>query len=127
MTITQRRRIVEIFRGLPSILVLSFVTAVTTIVLAMILSLVIGGENRRLQQQAVTNAQEIVDHAAVSRCEMAYVVEILKEIGQQAEGLDLSAYPVINTEGLDCESILKDPFVPGRNLYPYYTTETSAP
>ena len=121
MTGEMRARARAYVAELPGALLLSILTATTTIVLALIISLVLGGESRALQEQAVANGQETVDHAAVSRCELAHVVDILKEIGEQAEGLDLSKYEELNTDGLDCDAILLEPFTPGRNIIPFAT------
>lgn len=101
---------------LPGALMLAVLTAVTTILLILVLSAVLGAENRALQEQAVFNGEEVVDHAIVARCEMAYIVELLKEIGAQSESLDLTQYPNINVEGLDCEAVITEPFRVGNDF-----------
>src|SRR5688500_13839370 len=103
-----RAKFMAYLQELPGALMLSILTAVTTILLILVLSSVLGQEGRALQKQAVFNGEEVVDHAIVARCELAHVVDILKEIGEQAEGMDLSAYDNINTDGLDCDHILTE-------------------
>lgn len=101
---------------LPGALMLAILTAITTIVLLLILSLFVGGQQRDLLRAAAENGGEVVDHAKVARCESAYIVEILRKIGDQSPSLDLSAYPPVNTTGLNCDRILSSPFIPGENL-----------
>jgi hypothetical protein len=91
-------------------------TAVTTILLIMLLSAFIGAEQRDLQRQSVFNGEEIVDHALVARCESAYLVEMMKELGTTLQNDKLAEYPAINTEGIDCEFIIEQPFRVGNDF-----------
>lgn len=125
MTYEMRRKLRAYVAELPGALMLAFLTAIVTIVLILILSLVLGGEQRRLTSQAVQNGQEAIDSAVVARCEIAHLVDIVKEIGVQSSNLDLSRYDNINTEGLDCHAILTQPFNPGRDYV--FPEPTEAP
>lgn len=106
-------------RELPGAILLAFITGVVTILLAVVLSLVTGGEQRRLFEQSVFNGEEVVDHAIVSRCEASYVAEMLRTIGRETTNKDLQEsllkFPPINTEGIDCEQIITTPFRAGND------------
>lgn len=99
---------------------LAVLTGSVTIVLALVVSLVLGAESRELYRQSVFNGEEVVDHAIVSRCEMAHIAGMLRIIGEQTTNEDLRAaladYPIINTEGLDCDSIITEPFRIGNDF-----------
>jgi hypothetical protein len=116
MTYNMRRRLRAYIEELPGALFLAILTAAVTILLALILSAVIGGQQRGLLESAAANGAEVVDHAKVARCESAYIVEMLRAIGQQSPTLDLSRFEPVNTTGLDCEAILRSPFTAGENL-----------
>lgn len=95
---------------LPNALLLATLTAVVTLILAMLISVVLGGEQRELLRRAVSNGEEVVQHSAITRCELAYLVELVKVIGEQSPQLDLEDYPTVNTDGLDCEAVISQPF-----------------
>ena len=116
MTYNMRRRLRAYIEELPGALFLAILTAAVTILLALILSAVIGGQQRHLLESAAANGAEVVDHAKVARCESAYIVEMLRAIGQQSPTLDLSRFAPVDTTGLDCEAILHSPFRVGENL-----------
>lgn len=101
-------RITLYLKEFPSALVLAVMTAIVTLLLAMVLSAIMGGASRK------ANA-EIIDHSILARCQFAEVIEILKEIGEQSDSIDLSQYPQVNTSGIDCTGTLNEPFVPGEN------------
>lgn len=98
----------------------ALMTAVITVALAIIVSMVFGGESRRLFEQSVFNGEEVVDHAIISRCETAQIVLMLKDIGEattnEALAERLAMYPEINTENLPCDEIITGPFTPGSDF-----------
>jgi hypothetical protein len=113
-------RFAGVWTAVTSTLLLSLLTAATTIILAIVISLVLGAESRRLAEQAVFNGEEVVDHAIVARCEMAHVAEMLRTIGRESTNEDLResllSYPPINTDGLDCDAIITQPFRIGNDF-----------
>lgn len=94
-----RARVADLISQLPGALVLSFLTAVTTVILIIVLSIVFGSENTA--------------HREAARCQAAYIVDVLQEIAEQ-RGLDLEHDEDIETSGLDCSKYLTDPFVEDR-------------
>ena len=85
---------------LPNALFLAFTTAAVTLLLAVILSAVLGAENQR--------------HREASRCQAALIVNMLRD----AYGLNpvyepiRTRYPRVNTDGIDCTQYLLDPIEP---------------
>lgn len=79
---------------LPNALMLAFTTAAVTLMLAVVLSLVLGGENHR--------------HREATRCQAAYIVDIMQEIAETAE-IPLTNNRDINTAGIDCAPYLVEP------------------
>lgn len=118
MTHAQRARIAGFFSEVRNGLTLAVLTAILTIAIAMILSALVGGESRALLRQAVFNGEETVDHAIVARCEMAHVAEMLRAIGNTDADVaeSLRRFPPINTEGIDCDTIIVEPFRPGNDF-----------
>lgn len=110
MAHTTRLRLRTFWERFPEAILISVMTAVGVMILAVLLSTVTGSEARRA-------VNEVFDHAAVTRCEMAYVIDILKEIGAQSPNIDLSDVPNINTEGLECDAYVQAPFDPSRNIW----------
>ncbi len=84
---------------LPNALVLALTTAVTTLILAVLLNVVVGGDNR--------------DHRIATRCFAHQTTTLIREIVQSSDTLrdriDLSDYRPVSIEGLDCESVLEQP------------------
>lgn len=99
---------------------IALMTAVLVIIIASLVSFVFGGESRRLFEQSVFNGEEVVDHAIVSRCETAQIVRMLRDVGDASMNSDLSekllSYPEINIEGLDCATIISEPFRVGNDF-----------
>lgn len=92
MTPQQQSRFRSYLEELPNALVLGFVTAVTTILLAIVLSLVLGGANE--------------DHRLAQRCFAHHTHEMVAAIIAAAPehfaDIDVSEYPEIDITGIDC-------------------------
>ena len=80
---------------LPNALFLGFITAAVTLILAIVLSVLLGGEN--------------VAHREASRCQAAYIVEVLEQFAEY-HGIDPADIDRINIEGLDCSEYIYDEF-----------------
>lgn len=78
-------------------LVIAFTTAVMTLVLLVVLSVVLGGENVR--------------HRESSRCQSALIVSMLRDaFRNNPVNQDLlDRYPEINLDGIDCTPYLTEP------------------
>lgn len=104
-------------RELPAAIALALLTGVTTIILIMLLSYMLGGESRELQRQAVSNGAETIDSAIVARCELSHLEGILRLISSNTDNEELAkvlpTLPEINIEGLPCDEIISTPFHPG--------------
>lgn len=92
-----RRRIRAYLDELPGALLLSLLTATTTIVLALVISIVVGGQN--------------AEHRLASRCFANQTMELIREIVRANENLDakinLDLYPPISIEGINCEVVFE--------------------
>ena len=80
-----------ILNELPGAFLLSVLTAVVTLLLAILLSAVLGGENEA--------------HRLATRCYNAEIIDLLREVISEsslADKVDLTQYPAVNTEGIDC-------------------------
>lgn len=88
----------EVLSKMPDTLLLAFTTAVVTLILLIILSLVLGGENVR--------------HREAQRCQAALIVNMLRDayaLNPVYEPLR-DKFPQVNTDGLDCRPYLVEPF-----------------
>ena len=99
---------------LPGAIMLSLLTAISVVVLILILSAILGGEQRALLEQSVFNGEEVVDHAIVARCEMAHVEDLLRFVLTES-GFEYDK-PRINTDGLDCDYIITEPYRTGNDF-----------
>lgn len=82
---------------LPNALFLAFTTAAVTLILAVILSSIIGGDNQR--------------HREATRCQAALISDMLRDayaLNPVYEPIR-DRYPAINTEGIDCHPYLIEP------------------
>lgn len=90
-----KRRLAGFLAELPGALMLAILTAATTLIMAVLLSAVLGTEN--------------AEHRIASRCFAHNTTELIREIVQASETLsetiDLSKYPPIDITGIDCESV----------------------
>lgn len=97
---TFRERFRAYAAELPYALVLAFTTAAVTLILAVILSAVLGGENVR--------------HREAARCQAALIVSMLRDAYALNEVYEpiRNSYPEINLEGIDCTTYLREPLEP---------------
>ena len=95
-----RARLRAYVAELPNALVLAFTTAAVTLILAIILNMVLGGENVR--------------HREASRCQAALIVSMLRDAYAVNPAYEVirDDYPEINLEGLDCTPYLVEPLDP---------------
>ena len=90
-----KRRLAGFLAELPGALMLAILTAATTLIMAVLLSAVLGTEN--------------AEHRTASRCFAHNTTALLREIVSESETLsrtiDLSLYPPISIDGIDCRAI----------------------
>lgn len=98
MTNETRARVGAYLAELPGALRLSVLTAIVTLALAVALSLVLGSENS--------------DHRLELRCFERHTQQLLHEMvladPALRDAIDLSQYPPINVNGIDCERFLEE-------------------
>lgn len=85
---------------LPNALLLAVTTAAVTLILAVLLSVVLGGENVR--------------HREANRCQAALIVSMLRDayrLNPVYEPIS-ERYPNVNTQGIDCTPYLVQPLDP---------------
>lgn len=97
-TVGQRLRayVAELTSALP----LAFTTAAATLMLAVVLSVVLGGENVR--------------HREANRCQAALIVAMLRDayaVNPAYEAIR-DRYPEVNLEGIDCTPYVIEPLEP---------------
>lgn len=84
-------------RELPGALALAILTGVVTLTLAVLLSIATGAERR--------------EDRIAQRCFAHQTTELLRQIVETAPSLsgaiDLSEYPVISIEGIDCDPVFE--------------------
>ena len=98
---TIRERLAAYVSELPNALFLAFTTAAVTLVLAVILSAVLGGENTA--------------HRIATRCYAAQITNMLHDAFRVNAAYDeiRAKYPRVNLEGIDC-TFIEAPFEPGQ-------------
>lgn len=97
-----RTHLQALWHELPQAILLAVLTAVTTLFLVIVVSVVLGGE---------TN-----EHRQASRCfahdNMALLREIVLADPDLRKHIDLSRYPIINVDGVDCSALYESLEVP---------------
>lgn len=92
--------ITSVIRAVAPSFGLAILTAVSTLALLIVLSIAFGGEN--------------VAHREATRCQAAYIVNIMQEIAATAD-IPLTNDQDISTVGIeDCSLYLTEPFVEDR-------------
>ncbi len=96
MTHETRIRLLTYWHRFPEAIVLAVLTATTTMILALLLSLALG--------------RDVRDQEAATRCYTAQTVNMIRDIMEIAKMHELAArYPAINTAGLHCELYTRVP------------------
>ena len=93
-------RVREMMAEIPGMLMLAFTTAAVTLMLAVVLSIVLGGENVR--------------HREANRCQAALIVSMLRDayaVNPAYEEIR-DRHPDVNLEGIDCRPYLVEPLDP---------------
>lgn len=93
------RKVRGLFEALPGALFTSVLTGVVTLMLLILVSLVVGGDN--------------AEHRLASRCFANQTTELIREIVEANENLskriDLDKYQPISIDGVDCDTVLEHP------------------
>ena len=97
---TIRTKVRDYVDELPNLLLIAFTTAAVTLILAVLLSVVLGGENVR--------------HREATRCQNALIVNMLRDAYAVNEAYESirDNYPEINLDGIDCTPYLVEPLDP---------------
>lgn len=99
MTMAMRRRAAELYRQLPGAFMMALLTAAVTIILAIVISTVVGGDNNQ--------------HRLATRCFAHQTTTLIREIVEASDTLrdrvDLDAYPPIDITGVDCSLLFEQP------------------
>jgi hypothetical protein len=97
----RKTRLALLLRELPSALGLALLTAAVTLILAILLSTIMGAENVR--------------HREANRCQSALIVSMLRDaysLNPVYEPIR-DRYPEVNLEGIDCTPYLVEPLDDG--------------